>query len=175
MQRLPTSLFTAFFAVLSVCGHGLHLLPGCGHSHGIAPSVLSRSWQSAFRSTKGLQNPGPDVEIRIENDPHSAPDTVVLATSGAQRGGFGPPEIAIGQATPTGDFHSHVDFLLGPNHIPTAAPPPELGAYGTMLSVSTEPTGDNDRDGMGCLYGGLLPRRPVLLVCRNLNARLEYR
>jgi len=87
--------------------------------------------------------PDPATQIRIENNA-AAPDTLVSSSSGPQPGDFSSPKNAISQADGNGDFHAHVDFFLEPNGAPD--PPPELGAYGLKLSLSTDEIGIADSD-----------------------------
>ena len=89
--------------------------------------------------------PANGTQIRVRNNPTSIPDTFVTPTSGELPGSFSPPLNRIGAAGSGGDFHVDLQWFLEPNTAPTP-PPPELGAYGMKLTLSTDEPGIGDSD-----------------------------
>jgi hypothetical protein len=85
------------------------------------------------------------TQIRVVNNPSLTPNTVISGHSGQQRGQFSPLLNSIGQASPAGDFHSHVDFRLEPND-PDPELTPTFGAYGLKLSLSTNASSIEESD-----------------------------
>lgn len=112
--------------------------------YGINPSdtiVYNVMDDLQFWNGSNFESPAVNTQIRIENN--GSADTVVHGASGTLLGDFSPLENGVGQADGSGDFHSHVDFFLEPND---ASPPPEFGAYGLKLSLSTSATGIEESD-----------------------------
>ena len=83
----------------------------------------------------------PATQIRIQHNPTSVPETVVGLDTGPQSGSVDPPRNRIGSATASGDFHSHIQFLLEPYQSGVQPPPPEFGAYGIKFSLGTSRSG----------------------------------
>lgn len=98
-----------------------------------------------FWNGSSFADPGALTQIRIDNN-GAAPDTLVTSSSGPLPGGFDPPSNLIDQADSSGEFHSHVEFLLEPNIAPNPPPLPEIGVYGLKLSLSTDAPGISDSD-----------------------------
>jgi hypothetical protein len=94
-----------------------------------------------FWNGSDFGSPAVNTQIRIENN--GSAETLVHGASGTLPGGFAPLSNGVGQADGSGDFHSHVDFFLEPND---ASPPPEFGAYGLKLSLSTSAMGIAESD-----------------------------
>ena len=114
---------------------------GINPSDQIAYNVLN---DLLFWDGTGFAAPDPSAQIIIENN-GSAP-TVVTSTSGLQSGSFDPSTNLVGEADNNGEFHSHVNYYLEPNNAPDSPPLPDLGAYGLLLSLSTDAAGISDSD-----------------------------
>jgi len=69
---------------------------------------------------------------------------IVSNTSTASFSGFSPLSQIIGQANSTGEFHTHLDFTLS-NDAP-------IGAYGLLMSLSTNAAGIADSQIFGIMY-----------------------
>ena len=100
----------------------------------------------------GFQDLPSGAQIRIVNRPPSpvVPDTVVGAGTGTQSGSFTPALNRIGEAESDGDFHADLDFLLEPNT--GAADPSMYGAYGFMVSLTTDATDVMDSDPFAMVF-----------------------
>ncbi len=101
-------------------------------------------WNDGFR-------PAPDnAQIRIVNRPPAplVPDTIVGTSTGVQPGSFDPATNRIGAAV--ADFHSDLDFLLEPKG--EIADPSMFGAYGFMISLSTDADGIGDSDPFAMVF-----------------------
>jgi hypothetical protein len=97
-------------------------------------------WNNGFKAVPN------SAQLRIVNRPPSplVPDTIVGASTGAQPGSFDPATNRIGAAEADGDFHSDLDFFLEPKG--DVADPSQFGAYGWMLTLSTDAAGVADSD-----------------------------
>lgn len=127
-------------------GFGSELEEGLGIGAGdqIAYNVLGSLmfWNEGFK-------PVPTgAQLRIINIPPApvVPDTVVTATSGAQPGSFAPALNRIGEAEADGDFHTDLQFLLEPNTAPEPIDESLFGAYGVLMSLSSDAEGIADSD-----------------------------
>jgi hypothetical protein len=127
-------------------GFGSELEEGLGIGAGdqVVYNVLGNLmfWNDGFK-------PVPDgVSLRVVNKPPApiVPDTVITRDSGVQRGSFTPALNRIGEAESDGDFHSDLQFFLEPNGAPDPINPEIFGAYGVMLSLSTDAEGIADSD-----------------------------
>lgn len=126
---MPTSgLFEGF---TGDPGFGSEVIEGLGIG---ANDVISYNlldnlffWSEA---TEGFEDPG-TTTITIDNAVGA--DTLVSASSGMII-----PGGVIGQASGTGDFHSHVDFQLS-----SGAP---IGAYGLLLELESDDSGIANSD-----------------------------
>jgi hypothetical protein len=88
------------------------------------------------------------AQLRIVNIPPApvVPDTVITASSGVQLGSLTPPLNRIGEAEADGDFHTDLQFLLEPNTAPDPIDESLFGAYGVLMSLSTDAEGIDDSD-----------------------------
>ena len=106
-------------------------------------------WNDGFKPVPN------NAQIRVVNRPPAplVPDTLIGVGSGMQLGSFDPAINRIGAAEADGDFHSDLDFLLEPKG--DAADSAMFGAYGFMLSLSTDSSGiaDSDQFAMVLNYG----------------------
>ena len=106
-------------------------------------------WNDGFKPVPN------NAQIRVVNRPPAplVPDTLIGVGSGMQLGSFDPAINRIGAAEADGDFHSDLDFLLEPKG--EAADSAMFGAYGFMLSLSTDSSGiaDSDQFAMVLNYG----------------------
>lgn len=113
---------------------------GIGASDQIAYNVLGDLlyWNDGFKPVPN------NAQVRIVNQPPSplVPDTIVGVETGIQPGSFDPTMNRIGAAEMSGDFHSDLDFFLEPRG--DAADSSMFGAYGFMLSLSTDAAGIGD-------------------------------
>jgi len=117
------------------------MVGGIGPGDLIGYNVLDRLY---YWSGTDFASPG-SAFITIENA--LEPDTTVSGSSGVQLASLtsSPFTNVIGAAAGNGDFHSHVNFELGPS---SAA----FGAYGLVLSLSTDEPGIADSDRFGILF-----------------------
>jgi len=121
---------------------------GIGARDQIAYNVLGDLlfWNDGFKPVPT------DTRIRIVNRPPSplVPDTLVEAGTGTQPGSFEPALNRVGAAELDGDFHSDLDFVLEPKDVTADAS--FFGAYGIMLSLSTDAEGINDSDPFAMVF-----------------------
>jgi hypothetical protein len=103
-------------------------------------------WNDGFKPVPN------NAQLRIVNQPPSplVPDTMVGVGTGMQPGSFDPARNRIGAAEAEGDFHSDLDFFLEPKG--DAADSAMFGAYGFMLSLSTDASGIDDSDQFAMVY-----------------------
>lgn len=102
--------------------------------------------------------PAAETRIRIRNNPPGSAQTMITAISGPQPGSVEPPINRIGKAGGTGDFHTDLQWFLEPNNFPASPPPPEIGAYGVLLTLSTTASGVADSDPLMYIFNfGLNP------------------
>ena len=80
--------------------------------------------------------PKPDTFIRISNNPSTVANTVIGPSTEEQPAGFDPRKNSIGESSSSGDFHSHVEFLLEPlADVPEDGP--SFGAYGIKMNLAS--------------------------------------
>ncbi|MEZ6098747.1 MAG: hypothetical protein R3E01_07240 [Pirellulaceae bacterium] len=89
----------------------------------------------AFWDGSGFAELGVEVAIRIENN--GGNDTMVTGASGLQGGDMLLARNLLGEASPSGNFHRHVDYFLEPND---DSSPVSYGAYGLNLRLGTTAT-----------------------------------
>jgi hypothetical protein len=142
-SNFPTSGIEQQFATLPGFASEVDVGLGIGASDQIVYNVLDNLlyWDGTEFDT-----PPSGIEIRIRNNPPSVPDTLVGADSGPQPGRFSPPANRIGAAGSAGDFHVDLQWFLEPNSFPAPPPPPDFGAYGVLLSLSTDAPGIADSE-----------------------------
>jgi hypothetical protein len=150
--ELSSSIFETFFPTSGIdqqfqsdpgfssetdVGLGIH--PGDQIVYHVLDNLL-------FWNGMAFQAPADGTQVRVRNNPPTVPDTLITATSGVQLGSVMPPLNRIGQASASGDFHSHVEYFLEPFNFPLSPPPPALGAYGLKLNLATSALGIADSD-----------------------------
>ena len=103
-------------------------------------------WNDGFKSVPN------NAQLRIVNQPPSplVPDTIVGVGSGMQSGSFEPVMNRVGGAEADGDFHSDLDFFLEPKG--DAADSSMFGAYGFMVSLSTDASAIGDSDPFAMVF-----------------------
>jgi hypothetical protein len=104
---------------------------GIGPDEEVTYTVLDdlQYWDGMLFTT-----PRADVQIRIQNNPPTVPDTIVNRSSGVLEGSFDPPVNRIGKGSEGGEFHTHVNFFLEPDSADDSSRP-DLGAYGLKLQL----------------------------------------
>lgn len=121
---------------------------GIGAGDQIVYNVMSELlfWNDGFQAVPN------SAQIRVVNRPPSplVPDTLISGITGAQPGSLDPAINRVGAAEPNGDFHSDLDFFLEPKG--DAADPSMFGAYGYMISISTDAEGIADSDQFAMVY-----------------------
>lgn len=121
---------------------------GIGAGDQITYNVLSDLifWNDGFKPVSA------DTRIRIVNRPPSplVPDTLVGVGTGTQPGSLEPALNRVGAAELDGDFHSDLAFFLEPKG--ATADASLFGAYGIMLSLSTDADGVNDSDPFAMVF-----------------------
>lgn len=111
---------------------------GVPAGHQIAYDVLGglRYWNDG-----AIREPLPGTRIRIQNNPPTVPETWVGWDSEPQVGAFEPPGNRIGQSSPAGEVHAHVNFFLEPLEATEEITLPAAGAYGMRLGLRTSAEG----------------------------------
>ena len=140
--NFPTSTIERQFTTLPGFASETDVGLGIGGGDQIVYNVLDNL---LFWDGNDFAAPANGTQIRVKNNPPSIPDTFVTPTSGEQLGSFSPPLNRIGAAGSSGDFHVDLQWFLEPNTAPSP-PPPELGAYGVKLTLSTDEPGIGDSD-----------------------------
>ena len=125
-------------------------------------------WNDGFKPVPNF------AQIRIVNQPPSplVPDTILGVATGMQPGSYDPAMNRIGAASMNGDFHSDLDFFLEPKDITADAS--MFGAYGFMMSLSTDATGIDDSDPFATVFNfGLEEEHFEELVVLDSAGRLQ--
>lgn len=115
---------------------------GIGPQETIVYNVLSglMFWDGA-----SLTPAASGTQLRVNHLVPDVPDTLISASSGVQMGVIADSAASIrnlvGLSGAAGDLHEDLKWFLEPNVGPASAPPPALGAYGVLLSLSTSAAG----------------------------------
>lgn len=101
-----------------------------------------------FWDGTSFTNPIAGTQIYIENTGNT-PDTIVTTSSGTQLGDPVQGHNFIDRADSSGDLHTHIDFAL---EIDGSTATPTYGAYGMLMSLSTDRAGIADSDPFYLLF-----------------------